>query len=304
MQIKTIKKNISSKMEEWIGTIENESLKKSLKANILVSGGCIVSMLLNENVNDYDVYIKDRAVLLELVNYYANKFPSEVTVLDGSKKEEYVSQIESDYKGVHESIDSIHNAYAVSIRNLQPEQIKMFFNRQVGFKPDYEEKDEKPYRVAYLSPNAISLSDNLQIVIRFWGDNEQIHKSFDFIHATNYFTFQSGLVTNKEALESIITKQLKYQGSLYPLTSIIRARKFIKRGWNIGAGELLKIMWQISELNLKNIDVLSEQLIGVDVAYFEKIVNILRDVPEDKLTSPYINEIIDRVFDSEEEIDN
>ncbi len=90
-------------------------------------------------------------------------------------------------------------------------------------------EEDMHYTPVFFSPNAISLSDKVQIVLRFHGDNVAIHKTFDFIHATNYFTFKDGLVTNKEALESILTKQLKYQGSLYPVTSIIRIKKFLKR---------------------------------------------------------------------------
>lgn len=307
MQLKTIRKNITSKIEEWISTITDESLKKDLKSKVLVSGGCIASMLLNEDVNDYDVYIKDRDVLFRLTKYYTSMFSSaRMVILDGHEKPKYESDLAKDYQWVlsdkqFEEVDikDICNSYAISVRNLEPEQVKLYFYAQIGFRPDYNTDNEKPYRPLFFSPNAISLSDNLQIVIRFWGDNTKIHESFDFIHATNYFTFDEGLVTNKAALESLITRQLKYQGSLYPLTSIIRARKFIKRGWNIGAGELLKIMFQISELNLKNIDILSEQLIGVDVAYFDKLVKILSNIPEDKISSNYLNTIIDKVFDDE-----
>jgi hypothetical protein len=71
-------------------------------------------------------------------------------------------------------------------------------------------------------------------------------------------------------------------------------------------------MFQISLLNLQNPDVLEEQLIGVDVAYFERLIIILRSIQEknkdkedDKLMTPeYFNEIIDKVFnedDNEEE---
>jgi hypothetical protein len=73
----------------------------------------------------------------------------------------------------------------------------------------------------------------------------------DFVHATNYFTFEEGLVTNVAALESILTKSLRYQGSLYPLTSVIRMKKFIQRGWTVNAGEILKMLFQVSELDLK-----------------------------------------------------
>jgi hypothetical protein len=97
------------------------------------------------------------------------------------------------------------------------------------------------------------------------------------VHATNYFTFEEGLVTNVAALESILTKSLRYQGSLYPLTSVIRMKKFIQRGWTVNAGEILKMLFQVSELDLKNIEVLEEQLIGVDVAYFSLLITVLRD---------------------------
>lgn len=295
MQIKTIRKNISDKMTEWLSTIEDESLRKDVKKSLLVSGGCIVSLMTNQKVNDYDVYLQDRNVLLRLTVYYAQKF-QDVTVLDGSQKQKLVSDLEKRYDACADDIDEIENQYSISLRNLKPDQVKLFmYNGGMRVNEDVA-NDEKKYIVKYFSPNAISLSDNVQIVIRFHGTPEEIHKTFDFIHATNYFTFEHGIVTNIPALESIITKQLKYQGSMYPLTSIIRMKKFVKRDWNISAGEILKMMFQVSQLDLTNPDVLEEQLIGVDVAYFGKLVEILRGVDKDSITSNYLNTIIDRVF--------
>lgn len=321
MQLKTIQKNISSKLDEWLKTITDESLVKDLKGNILVSGGCITSMLLSEPVNDYDVYIQDMNVLHRLTEYYVNAFGSgQIKILDGRKKENLIKELESEYSKnswlewqmksgtSDDALGVIHNAYAISLRNLKPEQIKLFFLAKNGghrIEPKLEDKDMPVYKPLFFSPNAISLSNDLQIVIRFNGNAEQIHKTFDFIHATNYFTFEDGLVTSKAALESIITKQLKYQGSLYPLTTIIRVRKFIKRNWNIGAGELLKIMFQISELELNNPDVLEEQLIGVDVAYFGKLIEVIRGIDKDpdwKMTSQYLATLIDKVFNESEDI--
>jgi hypothetical protein len=138
--------------------------------------------------------------------------------------------------------------YDIALRTLKKDQIKIFAG--AGCKVAYDSAHVFNYDPLFFSPNAISLSNDLQIVCRFNGTAEQIHKTFDFIHATNYFTFKEGLVTNLKAMESLLTKRLSYQGSVYPLTSIIRSKKFVKRGWNIGAGEYLKIMFQISELNL------------------------------------------------------
>ena len=294
MQIKTIQNAIQSKLTAWLDSISDESLRKKVKSNLLLSGGSITSMLLNTDVNDYDVYIKDMDVLLSLTKYYVDPFKGSIDILDGRNRDKYMDGVDDKY-GDEEN----NSAYAVSLRNLKPDQIKLFFlAKNGGMKVNEDKTEEDHYYPVFFSPNAISLSDNVQIVIRFHGDNVAIHKTFDFIHATNYFTFDDGLVTNKEALESILTKQLRYQGSLYPLTSIIRMKKFIKRQWNINAGEILKIMFQISELDLKNPDVLEEQLIGVDIAYFDKLIGILRGVDPDKMNSSYLNAIIDKVFNS------
>lgn len=300
MQVKTIRKNIENKLNEWLDSITNKKLSKELKNNILVSGGSITSLFFNEKVNDYDVYIMDKDILVKLIEYYTK--PYNITVLKGWEKEKLLeaSRLKNDNE----------NIYAIAVENLKENQIKLFLDNGSGLKVNENKisnlsnitgtKTEK-YFPQFFSPNAISLSDDIQIVVRFHGNAEDIHKTFDFVHATNYFTFKDGLVTNKEALESILTKQLKYQDSLYPLTTIIRVKKFLKRGWNISAGELLKVMFQISELDLKNPNVLEEQLIGVDVAYFGKLIEILRGIDTENMTSSYLNTIIDKVFDGFDE---
>lgn len=300
MQLKTISKTISNKLTDWLKSINDSDLVELLKKNILVSGGSITSMLLNEKVNDYDIYINDMDVLIRLVKYYTDKHS--VMVLDGRLREEYISDLEDSYKVKQ----AINNSYSIALRTLRDNQVKLFFEQHKGgFKVNESlSQEDLNYTPLFFSPNAISLSNDIQIVCRFHGDNVEIHKTFDFMHATNFFTFQTGLITNKEALESIITKRLRYQGSLYPLTSIIRMKKFILRGWGIGAGEILKIMFQISELNLKDPDVLEEHLIGVDVAYFGTLVGILRGVPPEKLDSEYLNALIDKVFNEDFETEN
>ena len=289
MQLKTIEKTIKAKLEDWLNTIPDTKLREGVKKNILLSGGSIASMLLNIEVNDYDIYIKDMDILKQLTNFYIKDFGG-IVLLDGRGRKELIAKIPANTE---------ETSYSIAVETLKEDQLKLYFRGCPGFKPDPKEGNYVP---VFFSPNAISLSDSIQIVLRFHGDNEQIHKTFDFIHATNYFTFEEGLVTNKKALESLLTKQLMYQGSLYPLTSIIRMKKFIKRGWNINAGEILKILYQVSELDLKDPNVLEEQLIGVDVAYFSTLVEILRGVDKKNLTSSYINTIIDRVFNSSEDI--
>lgn len=304
MKIKTVSTVVENKMKDWLLSITDEKLRISVESNLLVSGGSIASLLSNESVNDYDVYIQDINVLKKLTEYYVTN-NQEIQLLDGRNKSSLVEIINDKYSGLEDGVDGINrnNSYAISLRNLKEDQIKLYFESgKAGLRVNENatEEEKLKYIPLFFSPNAISLSNDLQIVLRFWGTPEQIHKTFDYVHATNYFTFKDGLVRNIGAIESILTKTLKYQGSHYPLTSIIRAKKFIKRGYNIGAGELLKIMFQISQLDLTNPDILEEQLIGVDVAYFDLIITALRNKNESdkdfKLSSEYFNTLIDKVF--------
>ena len=66
MKTKTIKKVIEKKLEAWLDTIEDKKLRNKTRKNILVSGGSIASMLLSEQVNDFDIYIQDMDVLLDM----------------------------------------------------------------------------------------------------------------------------------------------------------------------------------------------------------------------------------------------
>lgn len=158
--------------------------------------------------------------------------------------------------------------------------------------------DDLPkYRPVFISTNAITLSNQIQIVLRFYGEPEEIHENYDFIHCTNYWTAEhSELFLNQPALESLLARELRYSGSLYPLASMIRMRKFIKRNWSINAGQILKMALQISDLDLRDVEVLEEQLTGVDVAYFLQLIEILKGVDKTKLDYAYIVEIIDRMF--------
>ena len=104
------------------------------------------------------------------------------------------------------------------------------------------------------------------------------------------------MVLRPAALEALLSKELRYVGSKYPICSIVRLRKFIERGWRINAGQILKMAMQISELNLKDVTVLEDQLTGVDTAYFIQLLERLKEKYPEKVDAAYLVEIIDRIF--------
>jgi len=164
--------------------------------------------------------------------------------------------------------------------------------------PDEKEKpDQKKFRPVFLTSNAITLSDGIQLVTRFYGEPDEIHENYDFAHCTCYWQSWDGkLELRPKALEALLARELRYVGSKYPLCSIIRTRKFVERGWTINAGQFVKMAMQLNDLDLNDINVLEEQLTGVDAAYFREVIDALKQKDEARVDRAYLLQLIDRVF--------
>lgn len=311
MNKKTINAILLKKMKEFWNSIEDEDLRKQVEKETIVTGGCIVSMLLKEKVVDYDIYFQSHDTVLRLVQYYVNKFKTqhnnETLPIDIYDNGERIKIVVQSAGIVSEAGTDLSYQY---FENRPPEEAQTYVHEIINNPEDienvYEETQEKAleqkgdYHPVFLSTNAITLSNKIQIIIRFYGTPEQIHENYDYVHCTNYWTKKDGVVLNQEALECILNKELLYVGSKYPLCSIIRSRKFIKRGWHINAGQFVKMCFQISLLDFNNVEVLEDQLTGVDVAYFSQVIDILKEKNKkdgsDKIESAYLIEILNRMF--------
>jgi len=267
MKVKTIHKVIKKKMDEWIYTLPIK-LQVVAKDNIILTGGSIASMLLQEKVNDYDIYFQTHEGLSQIVEHY---------IKDLSK---------------------------IKIWTLEDEEEEDLTRVRICVPSDgahkYEPPKDSKYAVIYVTENALTLSGDIQIVTRFIGDAKEIHSNYDFVHATNYWTYKDGLVLNKDALASLLTKELFYVGSKYPLCSIIRTRKFVQRQFTCNAGQYLKMVLQLNEMNLKDPEVLRDQLVGVDSAYFNRFISCIDSKQKEKdldfISTDYLCTLVDEVF--------
>jgi len=310
MKAKTIKAILTKKIKQWSETIEDESVRKLVQKGTIVTGGCIASMLLGEDVNDFDVYLKDHETALAVAHYYVSKFKEkngnpefnlEVTDVDGrikigAKSAGVVSETSKDapYSYFETGPDEKGTDYISTVMTNPDEIADVHEDTEIQ---SLAAPEEKQYRPVFLSSNAITLSDKIQIVLRFYGPPAEIHGNYDFTHCTNYYTSWDGALTLKpEALESLLSRELRYVGSKYPICSVVRLRKFIARGWRINAGQVLKMAMQISELDLTSVAVLEDQLTGVDTAYFVQLIARLKEKDPERINTAYLVEIIDRLF--------
>jgi hypothetical protein len=359
MKAKTIKAYLRKRIDKWLASLP-EDVRDQVKDKIIVTGGAIPSMLLNEKVNDIDIYLRDGKAALILAQHYVNKYKELHPTVEGKARIgrlEVVNDHLKTYKPTLVPITSAHEKMAdfnegdrikimvksagVAGEKSEDETYRYFESQPDDAAGQYiegiiqgdasgvvEELDDlkgeiKPnqedhapeYKPIFLSSNAITLSGKIQIILRFYGEPHVIHENYDFVHCTCYWTSwnyvheaiqsqlylsssteKGTLVLPAAALHALMAKELIYIGSKYPICSVIRLRKFIKRGFTINAGQIVKMAMQISDLDLKDVKVLEDQLTGVDVAYFAQLINAVNRAEPEKVNTAYVCEIIDRMF--------
>lgn len=306
-QEKTVRRIIRKKIDDWLESLPEE-MRGEMKQQVICTGGAPASMLLGEEVKDFDLYFKSIDAVEKLARHYVArflKFHPECTITPEVRvnKKEGHQRVRIHIQSAGVAGEGGDEGYEY-FETIPDENAANEFLDQVDKKKDEKPKDKKPYRPKFLSENAISLDGKIQIVIRFFGEFEEIHKNYDFEHCKcGYDRATDTLHTPAKALLSLMSRTLYYTGSLYPLCSLFRMRKFVDRGWHISAGEILKMGFQVSELDLTNEFTLREQLIGVDMAYFSELLRIIEAEKEGKehprpLDATYLGELVDRIFNS------
>lgn len=304
MKAKNAKAVIRAKFNRFLEHIRNDDVRKLVAENTIVTGGAIASLLLGEEVHDFDLYFRTREVAQRVAEHYCEEFAKNPPprFKSGDPIQIIVIPLDDRVKimvksvGVASENDPAEYKY---FETTDPESGDAceYVSKVLKVIQDAEETEKPKYRPVFLSTNAITLSDKIQLVTRFFGEPDEIHKNYDFVHVTNYWaSWENKLVLRPEAIEALLAKELRYVGSKYPLCSIIRTRKFIRRGWSINAGQYLKMVMQLQELDLNDIDVLEEQLTGVDVAYFLEVLSALRKRDDKRVDNAYLVELIDRIF--------
>lgn len=319
MKSRTIRVSLRASMKTYIESIRDQRVRGLVERDLLVCGGAIASMLANEKVNDFDIYFKTIETVKAVAQYYVDEFnvcnkalSTHVTNCEPTVREldmpncrgeierrviiyiksaGVAGETQESYQYFESQPEASANEF---VESLNIDQIK------AGQEMNEILKAQKgKYRPVFFSDNAITLSDKVQLVLRFYGEPSEIHDNYDYAHAMCSYDYANDILQlHPEALESILGRNLVYKGSLYPIASLFRIRKFLKRGWSITAGQMLKIVWQVNDLKLDDPAVLRDQLIGVDVAYMAQLLSVLKNKePGVRVDSTYIAKIIDEIFD-------
>ncbi len=113
--------------------------------------------------------------------------------------------------------------------------VREYFKSQ---KPDYTKK----YHVKLITDNAINLSDKIQLITKFTGSPSEVTDKFDWQHIKSYYDCNTEkLHLTSDVYQLVVEKDLIYTGSDYPLSSLMRLKKYIKKGWNVSNTTILHI---------------------------------------------------------------
>lgn len=235
MKAIAIEKLLTGVFENYLSSITDEVLREKVKNSAFIAGGCIPSMLMDEWVNDYDVYFTSKVVAIEVWNYYRK-------LIDSEKSRDRLITHGEDY-------------------------IKIKYEKELS---------KNTYAPVFISNNAITLTDKIQIITKFTGEPQDVVKNFDWAHLRSYYKYPK-LYLDPEVYRYITEKDLVYTGSAYPLSSMMRMQKYTKKGWKITAMDQLKIALDMAKFDLADLEVLKDQMTGIDPLYmysiFDKIEN-------------------------------
>lgn len=341
MQPKLIKSILARKIKTWADSVRPESkeVAELIQENTIVMGGSICSLLDGEGPNDYDVYFRTNEAAHKIAKFYMDKFykiqeekqkkrggvpvpmwlnhvkdpkgfkcyikSAGVVETDNDKAYRYFEterqETVAEYFGTTNENEAAGAEMkpAGDVNPLDPEGAAETAQEVV----EDATKAKGTFHPVYITQNAITLSDDVQIVTRFYGEPEEILEFYDYEHCKMYYkSWDRELVITLNALESLHNKRLVYTGSRYPICSLFRMRKFMSRGWTINAGQIVKMAWQIHKLDLSDPSGLESQLIGVDHAYFVEILELLQKRQKESggdsktVDGTYLMELIDKFF--------
>lgn len=277
--------------------------QRNVRDATIVTGGCFTSMLQGELPNDIDIYFNNMDVAKLVSWYYINQMRT-----TGELKETTYSPL-IDIQTMDGGVTILIKSQGITGDGIKSEDYRYFEmhpeNDIDQFFKEYRNKVKDvgtSYNVSFMTSNAITLANNLQIITRFVGSIDEIHANFDFIHTTNFWTWECGVVYSERALAATLEKRLYYFGSRFPVATIFRMRKFIERGWRISGGEMLKVAFDVSKLDLTNVNVLRDQSIGMDSAYFHEVIEKIHDKKD--IDRTYLFQCIDEVFQLSDKQEN
>jgi hypothetical protein len=121
----------------------------------------------------------------------------------------------------------------------------------------------------------------IQLIRVLTGTPEDVIRSFDFTICQGAFSEETGFVLGSSFLHHLAQRRLVFNlAAEYPICSLYRARKFIRRGYHFSGIEAIKLGLKIQNLKLSTLGELKKQLMGIDTLFLKDLTDSLKGQEE------------------------
>ena len=72
-QEKTVRRVLRKKIETWLESLPEE-MRKEIGGQVICTGGAPASMLLGEEIKDFDLYLKTKDAAAQLAHHYVKRY--------------------------------------------------------------------------------------------------------------------------------------------------------------------------------------------------------------------------------------
>ena len=173
---RTMKQVLSKKVNAWLKTITDEEVVKAIKKDLIITGGCFTSMIQNEVPKDFDCYFATKETAILVAEYYIGLWDEsrayDVFLVDGESDPRAAQyNVSPDrVKIIVQSQGVLGNPNDVgSSEELGTDVNELISEIDETAADEIISEEKREFFPVFMSSNAITLSNGIQIVVRFYG---------------------------------------------------------------------------------------------------------------------------------------
>jgi hypothetical protein len=210
-------------------------------------------------------------------------------------KQSYLFRADLKKAGIYELLDETGaivagGAIRAIFANEYISDIDVFFNAGSDINAFSAKILELGYKSVFESPAAHTFSNGVftvQAIKVIYGNASEIINQFDYTVCMGAYDCRTNeFVLHDYFIEHIARRELYYNiDAKFPLSSIFRLKKYLKKGYTIPGTELIKLCLSMNKLEIKTYTDLKNQLMGIDTNFLSGLVSKLME-PEYSST-PY-----------------
>ena len=240
---------------DFLGIARHSIEYFKILGGVYLAGGAIISAIDDQKANDLDIFIEDEGIAKILANRLLN--------IEPIRRNKFTIEFNKD--------------------ELNDKLIRGNISGDIA--ACNSELSNSSYLLRYVSKNAFSFKNGIQLIFRFIGEPEEVFTTFDYEHckvAYKLSAVDSGVIQFLgQSSEAIATRSLIYTGrSRFVCSALSRMIKFSSRGWKLSPQVLLNLLASCLKIDWSSLKAVEEELLGFYSLTPEHVQSVLDELSQ------------------------